>query len=300
MARRYLFNKSMNTYFELQGLSKAEKVIPYHPEAGHHYHQYNDQQIAHARADALDARDHFAKQAHQAETAGQHTRFREAEEKYATQLDSLRAIRQWREKQSKGQGISGMPSWYHEEYDHGSKKSFGKGILNDMGNDYPLGDADSKPRKGPSAIERRRGKGPMMTLTRQGDVVTRTPAKTTPRGQVLPPGRTLSDYHPALNPGSAGFDGQRYPKATHNPDGTRKSFRKAEFATAAGNKFKIPLPGDARNIQEERPENRSGPVRPPVSKKLVLKTNRPFGVSTGPGPNAVTEDNYRKNRSKNR
>lgn len=262
MARRYLFNKSMNTYVELQGLSKAEKGIPYHPEAGHHYHQYNDQQIAHARADALDARDHFAKQAHQAETAGQHTRFREAEEKYATQLDSLRAIRQWREKQSKGQGVSGMPNWYHEEYGHGSKKSFGKGILNDMGNDYPLGDADSKPRKGPSAIERRRGKGPMMTLTRQGDVVTRTPSRM--------------------------------------PNETPKSFRKAEFATAAGNKFKIPLPGDARNIQEERPENRSGPVRPPVSKKLVLKTNRPFGVSTGPGPNAVTEDNYRKNRSKNR
>ena len=184
-----------------------------------------------------------------------------------------------------------MPSWYHEEYDHGSKKSFGKGILNDMGNDYPLGDADYKPRKGPSAIERRRGKG---------GVATRTSSKKTSSGPVLPPGMTLDDYHPPMNPGSTGYDGQRYPKATHNPDGTRKSFRKAEFATAAGNKFKIPIPGDTRNIQEERPENRSGPVRPPVSKKLVLKTNRPFGVSTGPGPNAVTEDNYRKNRSKNR
>jgi len=291
MARKYLFNKSMNTYVELQDLSKAEKGIPYHPEAGHHYHQYNDQQIAHARADALDARDHFSKQAHQAETAGQHTKFRQAEEKYATQLDTLRAIHQYRDKQSSGRGVSGMPSWYHEEYGHGSKKSFVKGILDDMGNDYPRGDADYKPRKGPSAIERRKGK---MTG------VAPVPQKGTPRGQVLPPGMTLSDYHPAANPGSTGYDGQRYPKATHNPDGTRKSFRKAEFATAAGNKFKIPVPGDTRNIQEERPENRPGPVRPPVSKKLVLKTNRPFGVSTGPGPNAVTEDDYRKNRSKNR
>jgi hypothetical protein len=146
---------------------------------------------------------------------------------------------------------------------------------------------------------------------------------------------TLDDYHPPMNPGSTGYDGQRYPKATHNPDGTRhttpgpvapyvmadpstwasdtplvsrtyslkngkkmKSFGKAEFATAAGNKFKIPLPGDTRNIQEERPENRPGRVRPPVEKKPVMKTNRPFGFSAGPGPDAMTEDDYRRAKSK--